>query len=237
MPIQRSLSHPPTTMFESIHAVLVDFDGPVCSVFAGCPAPTITEQMLTLVNGVPRRLVDQLHRATGPHELLALAAHLAPRLTDALEFHLQTAETHAVATATPTKGAHDFMYACRQAGYRVAMVSNNTSQCITRYLEHHHLTDLVAHVQGRDPHDPHLMKPHPHLLITTLNQLGLKPSQAVMIGDQPSDITAAHSAGVGGIGFARTAERHARLVEAEADYVIDAWEELTCQFRRRVTSQ
>ena len=48
-------------------------------------------------------------------------------------------------------------------------MSNNCAPAISAYLRRQHLEGLIAHVQGRDPDDVKLMKPHPYLLTTNPN--------------------------------------------------------------------
>ncbi len=52
--------------------------------------------------------------------------------------------------------------------------------------------------------------------------MGAAPSAALMIGDTPSDLTAANSAGVPFLGYARNARKEKLLREAGATVVVDS---------------
>lgn len=138
--------------------MLFDFDGPICSVFDGYPAPQITLELLALARQVCGDLEPVLEQATGPHGLL-LAAAGDPRLAGQLEAALQKAELTAIGTARPTAGAAESIAACVASGRLVGVVSNNYAGAITAYLIRAGLSESVAHVEGRDPVDPTLMKP------------------------------------------------------------------------------
>jgi phosphoglycolate phosphatase len=84
--------------------VLFDFDGPICSLFDGYPAPQITSELLALARQVRGDLEPVLERAASPHGLL-LAAAGDPELAGQLEAALQKAELTAIGTARPTTGA------------------------------------------------------------------------------------------------------------------------------------
>jgi phosphoglycolate phosphatase len=96
--------------------ILLDFDGPVCSVFAGYPAQQITEELRALAIDQVGELPTALDEMTSPHEFLTIAAEVSPKLARQVEAALQTAEIKAVESATPTPGVDEFLAACREAG-------------------------------------------------------------------------------------------------------------------------
>jgi putative hydrolase of the HAD superfamily len=68
-------------------------------------------------------------------------------------------------------------------------------------------------------------KPHVKAFQSTLNQLGVKPEEAIHIGDnEDTDITGAKKAGMKAVIFKGALEREIELTEA--DYVANDWEEL-----------
>ncbi|HEY1180134.1 MAG TPA: haloacid dehalogenase, partial [Phytomonospora sp.] len=143
--------HGLTRLFAGPGPILLDFDGPVCAVFAGRPAPEVAAR-LAAAFGVA---------GTGdPLEVLRRAdAHGDPALTRAVDDALTAEELAAVASAVPTEGAAALIGAAHAAGKRVAVVSNNGRPAITRYLDAHELT--VDAVVGRAPGSPGEMKPSP----------------------------------------------------------------------------
>ena len=218
-------------MFASAEAVLFDFDGPVCSVFDGYPAQYVTAELRELADAIPHDLDQALRKATGPHDLL-LAAADDPQLAARLERALQDAELKAVESALPTPGAADSLSACQRSGKLVAIVSNNYAAAVVRYLARTGLADRVAHVEGRDPSDPTLMKPSPHLIENATRALGVRTAACVFIGDQTSDIAAGRTAGARTIGYANKPGKADALALAGADLVVGAMAEVAMAIDR-----
>jgi phosphoglycolate phosphatase len=201
-------------------AVLFDFDGPVCSVFAGYPAQQITEELRGLARDARGDLSPALTRASSPHDLL-LAAAGDRDLAGLLEDALQKAEMSAVQTALPTPGAAESLAACSDSGRIVAVVSNNYAGAVVDYLTRLGFADLVKHIEGRNASDPALMKPSPYLLKRTVRALEVQPTSCVFIGDQTTDIEAGRAAGTPTIGYANKPGKADSLSAAGADVVIE----------------
>lgn len=198
--------------------VLLDFDGPVCSVFAGYPAPVIAAELRTWI---ATEAIQVPHLTDDPHEVLRQAAAISGDLAREVEKRLRLAEIEAAATAEPTPGAAEFLAACQATGRPVAIVSNNTADAITAYLERTDLSRYVAHVEGRDRHDTALMKPHPYLLNVSMRAIGASPAKTTFIGDSTSDIQAGTAAGVPTIGYANKPGKPHRLLAAGASAITE----------------
>lgn len=204
-----------------ITALLLDFDGPVCSVFAGLPAATVVNQLcVVLADGGHTDLPAQLTKSDDPFEVLAYAASLGT-----IEAHYVNAafiahELEAIATAEPTPGAHDLIRAWTATGRPLAIVSNNSAIAIRAYLDLHDLSSHVAHVSARTCPDPALLEPHPHLLTTALTALGVPAAAAAFLGDSTTDITAAHSAGTISIGYTNKPGKTSQFITAGPDAMI-----------------
>jgi HAD superfamily hydrolase (TIGR01509 family) len=207
--------------------ILLDFDGPVCSVFAGYPAPQITDELRALALDQVGELPPAMAGMTGPHEFLIASAEVSPELARQVEAALQTAEIKAVESATPTPGVEHFLAACRDAGRQLAIVSNNTGTSVRAYLDRVGLAGLVQHVEARDPSDPALMKPSPHLIERAAQALAVASSACTLIGDQTTDVRAAQAIGAASIGYANKPGKADDLAAAGADAVIVHIDELT----------
>ncbi|WP_329474982.1 HAD family phosphatase [Kribbella sp. NBC_01484] len=211
----------PASALRSTQAVLLDFDGPVCSVFAGYPAPQIAEELRALIRDaigdVPAAIAD----ANGPHEVLAASASLGNEIWRRVEEALQAAEIKAAESATPTPGVEPFLDACKAADRPVAIVSNNCEASVRTYLEHAALADYVRHIEARDPIHVDRMKPSPYLVRRAADALTVAPGRCVLIGDQVSDVTAAIAAGARSIGYANKPGKAVDLAAAGADAVTD----------------
>lgn len=205
------------TVLDTSAHVLLDFDGPVCDVFAGFPAHRIAEHLRHLLTDTHHlTLPGDVLTSADPLHVIARTADLAPGLSATIDAALRAAELQAVATAAPVPGATDLLAACQATGRPVAIVSNNGAEAIHAYLHRHGLTAFVAHVQGRDPHDPALMKPRPYPLRETLTVLDAQPDTAVLIGDSLTDLHAARAAGIRVIAYANKPHKHTQLAGADA---------------------
>jgi phosphoglycolate phosphatase len=200
-------------LLANARALLLDFDGPICSVFAGSPADQLARQLRTLLPDHGEHLAD----LANPHEALIYATRFSVDVVRQVEAALHDGEVHAVATAVPTPGAHELI---TTAGIPIAVVSNNTSDAVRRYLTEHGYDPHVCHVEGRDPLDPGHMKPSPYLLQRAMEALRRPPNRCVLIGDSISDIEAAHSAGTRSIGYANRPGKLLSLTEAGADAAV-----------------
>lgn len=210
--------------------LLIDFDGPICAVFAGHPAATVAQQLHDIIR---ERLGDELPPgiaalSSDPLQILGQIDALGDEgLTRAVADACRDAETAAVATARPTPGAEDLLCAAHHTGRRVAIVSNNASQAIETYLSSHNLTRYIDGLAARfDGMPPRLLKPHPFLLQRGLTTVHARPAEAVFIGDSVTDIEAGQDATTPTIGYANKPGKHQRLADAGADAVIDTMQSL-----------
>lgn len=167
-----------------VRAVLLDFDGPVCSIFAGYPAPEVAVE---LVDVLRRRGVDvppDLTSEPDPLEVLKRTAATANQdVTRAVEDALCAAERRAVESAEPAPYGREVLVAARQAGLPVAVVSNNSAGAVSAYLAAHRLTAFVSPVIGRAYADPARMKPNPEPILQAVSALGQTPNRCVLFGD------------------------------------------------------
>lgn len=205
-----------TGLLANARYVLLDFDGPVCAMFAELPAHTIADDLhhLARAHGVSITGPEQLSR--DPLAVLRLAADQAPHLTRALDDALRAAELRAADTAVPTPGADAFLNECHDTGRPVAIVSNNSAEAIRAYLHRHHLSALITTIHGREPHRADRMKPDPFLITQALHDLTAPPSHTLFVGDSPSDIQAARAAGVPIVGYANKPPKLHHLATSDA---------------------
>jgi phosphoglycolate phosphatase len=213
-----------STLLRRAHAILLDFDGPVCKVFAGLSPRTVADDLRRLLaeRGHPTEPVRDL----GPHELLTYAATLSPDDARAVEDRLEQAELAAITTSSPTPGAAEFLDACRRTHKAVAIVSNNNADAIASYLARQELSHLIQLVEGRDAANPHHMKPDPWTINRAVAQLEVPPSKCVLIGDAVTDLQAAATASVPTIGYANKPAKFAQLEDAGAVAVVTSMTEL-----------
>ncbi|MFH9578520.1 HAD family hydrolase [Streptomyces globisporus] len=201
--------------------VLFDFDGPVCDVFAGHPAPGVARDLADMLARMDVTAGELALETDDPMEVLRLAPRVSEDAVCRIEEALTSAEVSAVkAAGAPVTGAVDSLRAAHKSGRRVAIVSNNSSACVKEFLALHDLGRFVHQVVGRTPNRPDLMKPSPHSLERAAKDLGVRASTCTLIGDSTTDIEAAARARCMAIGFANKPGKEASLVAAGATTLI-----------------
>lgn len=203
-------------------ALLLDFDGPVCSVFAGHPNVAVATVLRLYLEKVGIALPNRFAANRDPLKLLQWVGEtdgISGRVRS-VDNLLITGEMTAVDSAAPTVGAAAVIYEAHKAGWPIAIVSNNSASAIDRYLQAHELADYITAVVGRPFAQPERMKPRPDIVQLAVEQLDVPAGSCVLIGDSPSDMTAAIAAGVIPIGYVKAPDRRAGLEAAGAGSLI-----------------
>jgi HAD superfamily hydrolase (TIGR01509 family) len=208
--------------------VLWDFDGPICRLFAGHSADLVADDLVEWLEGrgLHGLLTEDERRSVDPHIVLRAVdrRHPGSDLVDELEERLTQEELRATSSAMPTPYADPLIRTWKAVGSRLAIATNNSPRVVRTYLAGRGLTPCFApHIYGRTQQLNHL-KPDPHCLNRALNAMGSAPSDALMIGDTPSDLLAADAAGVPFLGYARNERKEKLLREAGATAVVDSLE-------------
>jgi HAD superfamily hydrolase (TIGR01549 family) len=211
------------TLLREVPVLLLDFDGPVCSLFAGLPAATVAKQLRGLLWRHDVALPDHVMEQDDPHEILRYTGSLGrAELTWAVEDALTAAEVAAAKSARPTPYSREVIVAAHEAGRPLAIVSNNAADAIRAYLDAHRLSRYVHPVIGRPYADPSRMKPNRAPILAAVDELDADPQGCILIGDSVSDITGAAAAGVRSIGYANKPGKRQRLSDAGADPIVDS---------------
>ncbi|MBP2340170.1 HAD superfamily hydrolase (TIGR01549 family) [Saccharothrix coeruleofusca] len=188
-------------LFADADTLLLDFDGPICSVFAHLPAHHIAQQLKNvLIDDGRVELPPEIAKTDDPFDVLRHAATLGRREAEFVESTLRAHEVEAATTAIPTAGTKQLMEEWHRAGRKIGIVSNNSTQAISVFTAFHGYAHI--HVSARTFSDPTLLKPSPHLVVNALEVLEASPATTLLIGDSTTDQEAARAAGVGFIGYA-----------------------------------
>ncbi|MFI9117928.1 HAD family hydrolase [Streptomyces bikiniensis] len=207
--------------------LLFDFDGPVCDLFAGLPAPEVARELTALLSAQDEAAGAKAAQTEDPIEVLRIAHEAGTELGQRIERALTAAEVRAVALAgRPTPGAVEALRAARAAGRGLAVVSDNSTECVRAFLELHGLQEHVTHIVGRPSEQLHLMKPNPFPLITAAEQMHVDVTGCTLIGDSLADVRAARAAGATAIGYADEPHKADLFGEAQADVVIGHMQEI-----------
>lgn len=207
-------------------ALLLDFDGPVCSVFAGIPASAVADQLRgVLADGGHLDLPEAVATTADPFDVFKYAATLGKDEAHYVEAAFAAHEVEAIPSATPTNDAHALIEAWHGSGRPLAIVSNNGVSAVRAYLDLYGIHTSINFVSARASSNAALLKPSTFLLRRAITALDIAPGESVFIGDSTSDIEAAYSAGVRSIGYANKPGKASLLNAAGADAITET---LTC---------
>jgi phosphoglycolate phosphatase len=221
---------PLDTVLSGTRHLLLDFDGPICSIFAGLPAAVVADRLRKLF-GDQAQLPENIALTSDPLEVFIYAGTISTDLAARVEAEMSDQEQVAVATAAPTPYVHEVITACRDSGRTVAVVSNNSARAVHAYLARHSLDDRIKLVIARTSHDPDLLKPSPHLIERAVDALSAEPDECTLVGDSVTDIQGARHAGVRSIGYANRPDKREQFATAQADAIIDSLAELALRLR------
>lgn len=205
-------------------AILLDFDGPICAIFAGYPAPEVAANLRDVIVTRGGVVSTRMAGTDDPLAVLRMAADETPDLIAELDDVLTDAEIRAAASASPTPGAEAFLEQCARRRQPVVIVSNNSGRGVTAYLEAHGLSDWVTKVYGRPVRQPALMKPATTVVREALDFVALPGTSTVLVGDSVSDVQVAKALDIPSVGLANKARKRATL--SGATVVIDSMTEL-----------
>ena len=183
-------------------ALLLDFDGPICSVFSGFPAPIVADQLRgILAEGGHTTLPEPIQTATDPFDILFYAATLGPNEARYVEAAFRAHEAEAIRTAAPTPFAHQLIRVWKETRRALAVVSNNSVVAVEIYLRRFDLTTSVDSIAARTSGDVSILKPSPRLVTLAVQSVGREASRGLLIGDSVTDALAATAAGVPSVGY------------------------------------
>ncbi len=147
---------------------------------------------------------------------------------DALELargYCRSAELQAGqnAAVTPIAGLTGFLDQCSAYGVKTAVVTSDTTESAEKHLQWAGIRHQFHSIIGED--QVSVGKPHPQMVEIACSELGLHPSQTVLIGDSNGDMQMGKQAWVARvIGIA--ADGQAKQALYDADVLISSYEDL-----------
>lgn len=94
-------------------------------------------------------------------------------------------------------GARDMLTEFRQSGFWLAVATGKSRAGLDHALQRHAVTDFFLTTRTADDARS---KPHPEMLLSILDELGVMPDDALMIGDTTYDLDMANAAGMDCVG-------------------------------------
>jgi phosphoglycolate phosphatase-like HAD superfamily hydrolase len=148
-------SSPAGRILAASSSILLDFDGPVCSIFSGLKDVVVADRLRGVLAAAGIEVDDATRQTNDPLAVLVYASARADRAILAkVETTLIAAEVEAVASARPAPSAEQFIRAAAAAGRSVGIVSNNSADAVNAYLGLHQLAPCINAVVGRQRERP-----------------------------------------------------------------------------------
>jgi len=117
----------------------------------------------------------------------------------------------------------------KEAGYRLAIVTNKPFAFVEPILESLTLSGLFELILGGDSLDK--KKPNPLPLLHVCEQLNVSVDECVMVGDSKNDILAANAAGMQSIGVTYGYNYGEKIDVYEPDMVVDDFSDILETFQ------
>ena len=212
------------------HHLLLDFDGPVCDLWAGHPSALAADQLRKLLTDENLQLPDTIATTPDPIAVLCYAATISADLAATAETDLTDLELSAVPTAQPAGYANDVITSARASGRTVTVISSCSARAVNTYLARSSLDGQVGLVVARTTHDP---DPATNLIEHTVTALQGDPAACMLVASSPIIIEAANVAGMHTIGYAPTPSDREHLAETQPSAVMSSLADLVLRLRAR----
>ncbi|MER8576417.1 phosphoglycolate phosphatase [Mesorhizobium sp. M1338] len=220
--------------FGSKSAILFDLDGTlidsapdiaaaVNELLAGHDLPPLhVDRVKAMIGGGVRKLVEQAFAASG-------APLLASALEEANRAMAPIYRRHLTGLTRLMPGVREILTRFHLNGIAIGVVTNKPQLATREILLHFHLTEYLGAIVGGDA--VIYLKPAPDSLLMALDQLGVEPTDALMVGDSSSDVGAARAAGMPVV-LLRGGYTQVPVEELGADIVCDSLLDLPAAMQR-----
>ena len=117
------------------------------------------------------------------------------------------------------EGVSDTLARLHAMDIKMSIASSRSSPSLLLFLRNMAIAKYFGVVLGSDNVTRH--KPQPEPVLRSLAEYGVKPSEALVVGDMPVDVLMAHNAGVRCVAVSYGNATAEELAAVEADYIID----------------
>lgn len=178
-----------------IKAVVFDLDGTLLDTIAD-----LTDAVNAALNAVnePERTLREVQRFVGNGIKILVQrslqeGELDPNFDKAMEAFVQYYKNHAMDKTAPYKGIQELLYELRYRGIQLAVVSNKLDPAVKDLCEYYFDGTIQVAIGEREGVS---RKPSPDSVFAALEELGVKPENALYVGDSEVDIETARNAGI-----------------------------------------
>ena len=204
---------------------IFDLDGTLLNTLADLATAT---NIALAENGLPARTIDEVRRFVGNGIRLlcerAVPQGTPPELVDAVFDSFKRAyREHERDETVPYPGIPEMLHALRDAGVKVAVVSNKADFAV-QALVAHYFGDVFHFALGEREGTP--KKPDRAMVDLILAELGETADGMVYVGDSEVDIETAANCGCDCIICSWGFREREQLVDAGARTIVDTPEEL-----------
>jgi phosphoglycolate phosphatase len=165
-----------------------DLTGALNAVLVAWNRPAVDPASVrTMVGNGVRALIARGFAATGNG---LTPAEVEARVPDFLAYYGR----HLADGSRPYPGVVEGLERFRRLGFKLGVCTNKPHGLASELLDRLALTPFFDAILGGDSRA--YRKPDPRHLIDTIDAMGAKSHQAVMIGDSPADVNVARAAGI-----------------------------------------
>lgn len=193
------------TLVDSTAAVVASIESAMKAVAGRCPASESLESMSALT-------VPEIFRRLGITD---------PQVHEkACRVYQETYRLEGPRRAVPFEGVRKTLAHLKNAGYRMAVATNEVRENLTPMMARMGLPPYFDTTVCAD--EVCRTKPHPEMVLRLAARLSILPAQAMVIGDSVLDIEMGKAAGCATCAVAYGTHSRDRLIQADPDAMIDA---------------
>jgi phosphoglycolate phosphatase len=209
----------------NFNTVVFDMDGTILDTLGDL---TASVNYVLEKRGYPPRTRDEVKEIVGNGVINLLTLSLPEGIMPAdfdvmLEEYLAHYKENMHKKTAPFPGILALLKTLREKGYKIAVVSNKMDKAV-QSLNQHYFGEYIKVAIGES--EGVKRKPAPDSVFKALAELGAFAHSAVYVGDSEVDIKTAQNAGLPSIGVTWGFRDRSVLIEAGADHIINAPEEI-----------